>query len=198
MRFFNLIYRQQSDVAEMAQHHHTKTHTHIIQFFVDASASMYGAPLQAANESMILIHSILSELVAYPAENMIINIATFKAGAIEVVSKSTLADFSIPYLTVSGLSSIKPTLDYIKKVFEQSIPSITCLLTDGDFTDIYPAINITSYQHHLPQIPLVAILCGLQAHSIYLRNLTPYVLFSSQLSGDKLREIFDRFLHQSS
>lgn len=178
----------------MKQSNCTKPHSLVVQFLVDTSASMYGAPLQAVCESMTLIYSILWKLDAHLSNNISISVVTFKADVPEVISNSTLPDFVIPAFTVSGLSSIKRTLAYIFEVSEQSPCPLICLLTDGDFTDID---HIVTNHHASLQIPLLAIACGLQANPVYLSNLTPYVFFSSQLTLDKLQEILDRYLHQS-
>lgn len=162
-----------------------------IYFLLDASASMYGAALQAAHDALENITNTLSRVIPvnYPCYYSVL---LYHSTVMEVQHQEPMLSANITNLwRAGGTSNLGKAWRYVTTWQEaNSLDGVCFILTDGHPTD-----DFANAGKRFPrtQISMVGIGCGRSAD---LRLLEPY-LDAGFLWHDMNSDVFLRFLKET-
>lgn len=177
-----------------------------VYLLLDVSASMSGAPIEAVNQGMMLLHN---ELRSNPTaiETAFIAVITFGSSANMVVPLTEVASFQPPRIEARGSTSLGSALALLNQSLDNDIISnkegqkgdykpLVFLMTDGMPTDDYKkaAEQLKSRQHAKPVI--IALGCGSGADTSALKDVAQVVLKMDNMTSDQIQEYF-QWLSQS-
>ncbi|CAG0950347.1 MAG: VWA domain-containing protein [Anaerolinea sp.] len=169
-----------------------------VYLLLDTSGSMFGAPIQAVQQGVIMIHN---ELMNNPhaIETVYLSVITFSTTARQIVTLSSVENFNPPVLKAEGNTALGAALTLLDQALEREIRPNTegrkgdyrpliFLLTDGAPTD--------EWRTPLKQLKnrklgaFVALGCGPQANQSVLKEITNDVLLMVDTSSDSIKQFF--------
>ncbi len=172
-----------------------------VYLLLDCSASMVGAPIQAVNEGVGLLHT---ELLGTPQalETAWISAIAFSSDAREVVPLTTVEHFVPPTLEAGGITSLGAALALLGELLDRDIVvgsesqkgdwrPLVFLLTDGEPTDDWrPEVEKLAKRTHKAVGTFVAVGCGETVNASTLRALTRNVLLMQDVTPEALKAFF--------
>lgn len=177
-----------------------------VYLLLDVSASMAGAPIEAVNQGMMLLHN---ELRNNPTaiETAFISVITFGSQANIVVPLTEVASFSPPKIEARGSTALGDALSVLNQSLDKEIipnkegqkgdyKPLVFLMTDGMPTDSWqnPASTLKSRRTAKPVV--IALACGNGADPRVLKEIAQVVLKMDNVTSDQIQEYF-QWLSQS-
>ncbi|HRE46562.1 MAG TPA: VWA domain-containing protein [Aggregatilineales bacterium] len=169
-----------------------------VYLLLDVSGSMQGAPIQAVQQGVIMIHN---ELMNNPhsIETVYLSVIVFGNSARQIVTLTSVESFTPPILTAGGSTALGASLTLLDQALEREIRSagegrkgdyrpLIFLFTDGAPTDEWRAPLATLKTRKLGSF--VALGCGNNVNVNVLKEITPVCLLMSDTSGDAIRQFF--------
>jgi uncharacterized protein YegL len=172
-----------------------------IYLLIDTSNSMQGAPIQAAQQGVQLIHNELNNN-PHAIETVYLSIITFSDTARQIVTLSSVENFTPPVFKAGGSTAMGAALTLLDQAIEREVRKATAaskadyrplvfLLTDGAPTDEWRSPSQKLKARTDRKIgSLVALACGPSANVTVLREITNDVLLMSDTSPDAIRQFF--------
>lgn len=172
-----------------------------VYLLLDTSSSMFGAPIQAVQQGVHMIHN---ELMNNPhaIETVFLSVITFASAAQQIVQLASVEEFKPPTLKAEGNTALGAALTLLDQSIGRELQANTegrkgdyrplvFLLTDGAPTDSWkePAAKIKS-REGLKLGALVAIGCGPNVNVNTLKELTSDVIRMTDTSPDALHQFF--------
>jgi uncharacterized protein YegL len=172
-----------------------------VYLLLDTSASMHGAPIQAVQQGVHLIHR---ELLNNPhaIETVYLSVITFDSTAKQIVQLTSVEQFTPPMLKAEGNTALGAALTLLDQALDRELrPNVegrkgdyrplVFMLTDGAPTDNWkdPVGKLKARTTHKLG-SLVALGCGPNANTTTLNEITGDVLKMSDISPDSLQQFF--------
>jgi uncharacterized protein YegL len=172
-----------------------------VYLLLDTSASMHGAPIQAVQQGVHLIHR---ELLNNPhaIETVFLSVITFDSTAKQIVQLTSVEQFTPPVLKAEGNTALGAAITLLDQALDRELrPNIEgrkgdyrpliFLLTDGAPTDNWkePVARLKARTTHKFG-SLVALGCGPTANMATLKEITNDVLKMSDVSADSMHQFF--------
>lgn len=172
-----------------------------VYLLLDTSGSMRGAPIQAVQQGVAMIHQ---ELLNNPhaIETVYLSVITFADSAQQVAKLASVVDFKPPTLRAEGQTALGAAITLLEQAFERElIPNsegrkgdyrpLVFLLTDGAPTDDWrPAVARFKARRGNKIGAFVALGCGTNVNTETLREITKDVLYMKDTSPDALKQFF--------
>ncbi len=168
---------------------------------LDTSSSMFGAPIQAVQQGVHLIHR---ELLNNPhaIETVYLSVITFDSTARQIVQLTSVEAFTPPTLKAEGNTALGAAITLLNEALDRELrPNVegrkgdyrplVFLLTDGAPTDAWkePVAKLKARTTHKVG-SLVALGCGPNANVTLLKEITNDVIKMSDVSPDSLQQFF--------
>jgi uncharacterized protein YegL len=172
-----------------------------VYLLLDTSSSMFGAPIQAVQQGVHLIHR---ELLNNPhaIETVYLSVITFDTTARQIVQLSSVEAFTPPTLKAEGYTALGAAMTLLDESMERELRPNTegrkgdyrpliFLLTDGAPTDAWkePVAKLKARTTHKIGT-FVAVGCGPQANMATLKEITDDVIKMSDMNPDALQQFF--------
>ncbi len=172
-----------------------------VYLLLDTSASMFGAPIQAVQQGVHLIHR---ELLNNPhaIETVYLSVITFDSSARQIVQLTSVEAFTPPTLQAQGNTAMGAAITLLNDALDRELRPNTegrkgdyrpliFLLTDGAPTDQWkePVTKIKARITHKLGA-LVALGCGPNANVTLLKEITNDVIKMSDVSSESLHQFF--------
>lgn len=172
-----------------------------IYLLLDTSGSMAGAPIQAVDQGVRLLHN---ELMNDPSaiETVYISVITFDSQARMVMPLTELVQFVPPTLTAAGTTSLGAALRLLNDALNRDIRANTpqqkgdykplvFLMTDGDPTDRWEREADALKQRTQQKIAsIIALGCGGSVNVKTLQRITNVVLKMETITPDQITQYF--------
>jgi len=172
-----------------------------VYLLLDTSSSMFGAPIQAVQQGVTLIHR---ELLNNPhaIETVYLSVITFDSTAKQIVSLTSVESFKPPTLKAEGNTALGAAITLLNDALDRELhPNVEgrkgdyrpliFLLTDGAPTDLWkdPVGKLKS--RTINKIgSLVALGCGPNVNTETLKEITNDVIRMSDANPDSLHQFF--------
>lgn len=168
---------------------------------LDTSSSMFGAPIQAVQQGVHLIHR---ELLNNPhaIETVYLSVITFDSTARQIVQLTSVEAFTPPTLKAEGNTALGAAITLLNEALDRELhPNVegrkgdyrplVFVLTDGAPTDAWkePVAKLKARTTHKLG-SLVALGCGPNANVTLLKEFTNDVIKMSDISPDSLQQFF--------
>jgi uncharacterized protein YegL len=172
-----------------------------VYLLLDTSSSMFGAPIQAVQQGVHLIHR---ELLNNPhaIETVYLSVITFDSTARQIVQLTSVEAFTPPTLKAEGNTALGAAITLLNEALDRELrPNVegrkgdyrplVFLLTDGAPTDAWkePVAKLKARTTHKVG-SLVALGCGPNANVTLLKEITSDVIKMSDVSPDSLQQFF--------
>jgi uncharacterized protein YegL len=172
-----------------------------VYLLLDTSSSMFGAPIQAVQQGVHLIHR---ELLNNPhaIETVYLSVITFDSTARQIVQLTSVEAFTPPTLKAEGNTALGAAITLLNEALDRELrPNVegrkgdyrplVFLLTDGAPTDAWkePVAKLKARTTHKVG-SLVALGCGPNANVTLLKEITGDVIRMSDVSPDSLQQFF--------
>jgi len=172
-----------------------------IYLLLDTSGSMAGAPIEAVNRGVELIHR---ELMNDPSaiETVYISVITFASDAQQVFPLTELMAFKPPTLNAGGSTSLGQALHMLAEDLDRSIRPNTAtqkgdykplifLLTDGMPTDTWEReADAIKNRAQKKVANIIALGCGGGVDQAMLKRITDNVLMMDSTNADQISQFF--------
>jgi uncharacterized protein YegL len=172
-----------------------------VYLLLDVSGSMTGAPIQAVEQGVQLLHN---ELLAQPqaVEMVHLSVITFASSVNQVIPLSPVTSFSPPSLSAGGGTSLGGALRLLGQCLDREITPTTptkkgdykplvFMLTDGEPTDSWePEVAALKARREKKVGSIIALGCGDSVNTGVLRQITESVLLMTDVTPDNLRAFF--------
>ncbi len=172
-----------------------------VYLLLDTSSSMFGAPIQAVQQGVHLIHR---ELLNNPhaIETVYLSVITFDSTAKQIVPLTSVELFTPPTLKAEGNTALGAAITLLDQVLDRELHPNTegrkgdyrplvFLLTDGAPTDAWkdPVGKLKGRTTHKVGT-LVAVGCGPQANMGLLKEITPDAIRMADMNPDSMHQFF--------
>jgi len=172
-----------------------------VYLLLDTSSSMFGAPIQAVQQGVHLIHR---ELLNNPhaIETVYLSVITFDSTARQIVQLTSVEAFTPPTLKAEGNTALGAAITLLNEALDRELhPNVegrkgdyrplVFVLTDGAPTDAWkePVAKLKARTTHKLG-SLVALGCGPNANVTLLKEFTNDVIKMSDISPDSLQQFF--------
>ena len=172
-----------------------------VYLLLDTSSSMFGAPIQAVQQGVHLIHR---ELLNNPhaIETVYLSVITFDSTAKQIVPLTSVELFTPPTLKAEGNTALGAAITLLDQAFDRELNPNTegrkgdyrplaFLLTDGAPTDAWkePVAKIKARTTHKIG-SFVAVGCGPQANMLLLKEITNDAIRMSDMNPDSMHQFF--------
>ncbi len=172
-----------------------------VYLLLDTSSSMFGAPIQAVQQGVHLIHR---ELLNNPhaIETVYLSVITFDTTAKQIVQLTSVENFTPPTLKAEGNTALGAAITLLNEALDRELHPNTegrkgdyrpliFLLTDGAPTDLWKEPVAKLKARTLNKIgSLVALGCGPNVNTETLKDITDDVLKMSDTNPDSLTQFF--------
>jgi uncharacterized protein YegL len=172
-----------------------------VYLLLDVSGSMSGAPIQAVEQGVQLLHN---ELLNQPqaVEMVHLSVITFASSANQVVPLTPITSFTPPPLSAGGGTSLGAAFRVLGQALDREITPNTptrkgdykplvFLLTDGEPTDSWePEVTALKNRREKKAGSVIALGCGDSVNTSVLRKITEMVLLMTDVTPDNLRAFF--------
>lgn len=172
-----------------------------VYLLLDTSSSMRGAPIQAVQQGVHMIHN---ELLNNPhaLETVYLSVITFASVAQQIVRLCSVEEFKPPTLVAEGNTALGAALTLLDQVLDTELLSnserrkgdyrpLIFMLTDGAPTDAWQAASAKLKDRAGIKIgTFIAIGCGANVQMDTLRQITPNVSHVTDMSPDALHQFF--------
>jgi uncharacterized protein YegL len=172
-----------------------------VYLLLDASASMFGAPITAVQQGVQLIHRELNNN-PHAIETVYLSVITFDSTAKQIVPLVSVEAFTPPTLKAEGNTALGAALTLLNDAFDRELKANTdgrkgdyrplvFLLTDGAPTDAWkePLAKLKT-RAGIKIGSLVALGCGPQVNMGTLKEITDDVLRMADMSPDAMQQFF--------
>jgi uncharacterized protein YegL len=172
-----------------------------VYLLLDTSSSMFGAPIQAVQQGVTLIHR---ELINNPhaIETVYLSVITFDTSAKQIVPLTSVEAFTPPTLKAEGNTALGSAITLLNESLDRELLPNTegrkgdyrpliFLLTDGAPTDLWkdPVSKLkTRTTNKIGS--LVALGCGPNVNMETLKEITSDVIKMSDANPDSLHQFF--------
>src|SRR5262245_55578789 len=168
---------------------------------LDTSSSMFGAPIQAVQQGVTLIHR---ELLNNPhaIETVYLSVITFDSTAKQAVPLTSVESFTPPTLKAEGNTALGAAITLLNEALDRELiinsegrkgdfRPLIFLLTDGAPTDLWKdsIAKLKSRATHKVG-SLVALGCGPNVNTETLKEITGDVTKMSDVNPDSLHQFF--------
>ena len=172
-----------------------------VYLILDTSASMAGAPIEAINQSIVLLQAQLMDTPT-AVETVWIAVITFGTAATMRIPLTPLLEFHPPDLQAAGTTSLGAAIRMLNKSLDQDLvigseagkgdwKPLVFLLTDGEPTDNWvPAVELLHNRTEKKVGTMVVLGCGEQINQETLLKITPTVIKMEDLTADRLKDFF--------
>lgn len=172
-----------------------------VYLLLDASASMYGAPIMAVNEGVKLLHDQLMEM-PIAVETVWVSMITFGTEAVQRVNLIPVTEFQPMELEAEGTTSLGAAFELLEKSLDEEIHSgsatekgdwrpLVYLLTDGDPTDDWEVVVERLNSRKEKRVgTIVALACGEEVDETVLKQITSHVVRMENVNVDYLKNFF--------
>ncbi len=167
-----------------------------VYLVVDCSASMHGAPLEAAAQSVAILLQLLNGGSMGEPDDFGLKLIRVNSWPSDENDFTPPGAFQLPSLIADGLTPVSRTLWRVRAQAQaQAIDDgraapLICLFTDGDATDAELVFEWSEAGRGHPSPRLVIIACGATDSSrSYLKSWRAPVLDSARLTEDQLRRV---------
>jgi uncharacterized protein YegL len=172
-----------------------------VYLLLDTSSSMFGAPIQAVQQGVHLIHR---ELLNNPhaIETVFLSVITFASTAQQIVPLTSVEAFTPPTLKAEGNTALGAAITLLDESLDRELRANTegrkgdyrplvFMLTDGAPTDAWkePVSKLKARTTHKIG-SLVALGCGPQANIATLKEMTNDVIKMSDVTPDSMNQFF--------
>ncbi len=172
-----------------------------IYLLLDTSGSMSGAPIEAMNQGVQLLHK---ELMNDPSaiETVYIAVITFDSQAKMLTPLTELTQFTPPTLSTGGSTSLGMALRLLNDSLNQDILAnkpdvkgdykpLVFLLTDGQPTDSWEE-DADSIKNRTQQkvATIIALGCGGGVNQNTLKRITDVVMMMDNITADQITQFF--------
>lgn len=171
-----------------------------VYLLLDTSASMHGAPIQAVQQGVHLIHR---ELLNNPhaIETVYLSVITFDSTAKQIVQLTSVEQFTPPVLKAEGNTALGAAITLLDQALDRELrPNVegrkgdyrplVFLLTDGAPTDNWKE-PVARLKVRTPKLgTLLALGCGPNANMATLKEITNDVLKMSDVTSDTMHQFF--------
>jgi uncharacterized protein YegL len=172
-----------------------------VYLLLDTSSSMFGAPIQAVQQGVHLIHR---ELMNNPhaIETVYLSVITFDTTAKQIVPLTSVENFTPPTLQAEGNTALGAAITMLNEALDRELqPNVegrkgdyrplVFLLTDGAPTDLWKEPVAALKLRSTNKIgTLVALGCGPNVNTQTLKEITDNVLRISDTNPDSLSQFF--------
>jgi uncharacterized protein YegL len=172
-----------------------------VYLLLDTSSSMFGAPIQAVQQGVTLIHR---ELINNPhaIETVYLSVITFDTTAKQIVPLTSVEAFTPPTLKAEGNTALGSAITLLNESLDRELLPNTegrkgdyrpliFLLTDGAPTDLWKEPVSKLKDRSINKIgSLVALGCGPNVNMETLKEITGDVIKMSDASSDSLHQFF--------
>lgn len=173
-----------------------------VYLLLDTSGSMAGAPIQAVEQGVQLLHN---ELLGQPqaVELVHLSVITFDSSARQLVPLTPISSFTPPSpLNAGGSTSLGGALRELSNALDREIipnspqkkgdyKPLVFLLTDGEPTDAWESeLNALKSKRDKKAGSIIALGCGDGVNVGVLRQITESVLLMTDVTSDNLRAFF--------
>lgn len=179
----------------------TDTRRMPVYLLLDVSGSMSGAPINAVEQGVQLLHN---ELLGQPqaVEMVHLSVITFGSSANQIVPLTPINSFSPPMLSAGGATALGGALRELGRALDREVTPTTAtkkgdykplvfLLTDGEPTDSWePELNALNSRREKKAGSIIALGCGDGVNTTVLRQITSNVLLMTDVTPDNLRAFF--------
>ena len=172
-----------------------------VYLLLDTSTSMFGAPIQAVQQGVHMIHN---ELMGNPhaIETVFLSVITFDSTAKQIVQLVSVEAFTPPTLKAEGNTALGAAITLLNEALDRELRPNTegrkgdyrpliFLLTDGAPTDAWkePVAKLKARETNKIG-SLVAVGCGPNVNTATLKEITNDVIRMADASPDSLRQFF--------
>jgi uncharacterized protein YegL len=172
-----------------------------VYLLLDTSQSMFGAPIQAVQQGVNMIHN---ELMNNPhaIETVFLSVITFSTVAQQIVQLCSVEDFKPPTLKADGYTALGAAMTLLDQSLDRELKPNTegrkgdyrplvFLLTDGAPTDEWRGPVAKIKARTVNKIgALVALGCGPNVKMDVLKEISSDVLKMQDTSPDAIRQFF--------
>ncbi|MEM7031375.1 MAG: VWA domain-containing protein [Chloroflexota bacterium] len=172
-----------------------------VYLLLDVSGSMNGAPIQAVEQGVQLLHdSLLNQPQA--VELAYLSVITFASKAQQIIPLTPLLQFTPPSLSAGGATALGGALHTLGEALDNEIiqnsaerkgdyKPLIFLLTDGEPTDTWqPEVEALKARDQKKVGNIIALGCGGAVNTDILKQVTPQVLLIEDVTPDNLRAFF--------
>lgn len=172
-----------------------------VYLLLDTSSSMFGAPIQAVQQGVHMIHN---ELMNNPhaIETVFLSVITFGTTAQQIVQLCSVEAFTPPTLKADGYTALGAALTLLDQALDRELKAnaegrkgdyrpLVFLLTDGAPTDEWRGPVAKLKARTAGKVgTLVAMGCGPNVKMDVLKDISSEVLKMSDTSPDAIRQFF--------
>jgi uncharacterized protein YegL len=172
-----------------------------VYLLLDTSSSMFGAPIQAVQQGVTLIHR---ELLNNPhaIETVYLSVITFDTTAKQIVPLTSVESFMPPTLKAEGNTALGAAITLLDEALDRELivnsdgrkgdyRPLVFLLTDGAPTDLWKdAVGKLKSRTTHKVGSLVALGCGPNVNTETLKEITGDVIKMSDVNPDSLAQFF--------
>lgn len=172
-----------------------------VYLLLDTSSSMFGAPIQAVQQGVHMIHN---ELMNNPhaIETVFLSVITFGTTAQQIVQLCSVEAFTPPVLKADGYTALGAAMTLLDQALDRELKAnaegrkgdyrpLVFVLTDGAPTDEWRGPVSKLKGRAIGKIgALVALGCGPNVKMDVLREITSDVIKMADVSTDALHQFF--------